>query len=177
MNKIVIKSFFNAFRIGKPMLKVWRYSGYYEDYSWDSELIDCSEVLKRNNWTIEELDKLIQTSKQEEKEKNSELYDYRFDSIETEFGKTTSALVEYPSVTNTTLMELMGILTRNCYKLEIFNALMSDGTEEYVVNLIKEPTRYHSHSEDFGDAILKSITLLSDDEDVMTEVKALFEEE
>lgn len=63
------KQFFQCFGIGKPKLKVWRYSGYYEDYSWDSEFIDCVELLERNNWTIEELDERIQTSKQEEKEK------------------------------------------------------------------------------------------------------------
>ena len=27
------KQFFDTFGIGKPKLKVWRYSGYYEDYS------------------------------------------------------------------------------------------------------------------------------------------------
>ena len=105
------KQFFDTFGIGKPKLKVWRYSGYYEDYSWDSELIDCAELLERNNLTIEELDERIQTSKQEEKEKNSELYDYRFDSVETEFGKTTKAFVDYPQITDSILLELIGILS------------------------------------------------------------------
>ena len=106
------KQFFDTFWIGKPKLKVWRYSGYYEDYSWDSELIDCAELLERNNWTIEELDERIQTSKQEEKEKNSELYDYRFDSVETEFGKTTKAFVEYPQITDRILLELILIYSQ-----------------------------------------------------------------
>lgn len=113
------KAFFNTFGIGKPKLKVWRYSGYYEDYSWDSELIDCAELLERNNWTIEELNERIQTSKQEEKEKNSELYDYRFDSIETEFGKTTKAFVEYPKITDRILLELICIANREDVYIEL----------------------------------------------------------
>lgn len=112
MTDELTKTFFDTFGVGKPKLKVWRYSGYYEDYSWDSELIDCAELLERNNWTIEELDERIQTSKQEEKEKNSELYDYRFDSVETEFGKTTKAFVEYPQITDSILLELICILTK-----------------------------------------------------------------
>lgn len=113
------KTFFDTFGIGKPKLKVWRYSGYYEDYSWDSELIDCAELLERNNWTIEELNERIQTSKQEEKEKNSELYDYRFDSIETEFGKTTKAFVEYPKITDRILLELICIANREDVYIEL----------------------------------------------------------
>lgn len=113
------KQFFDTFGIGKPKLKVWRYSGYYEDYSWDSELIDCAELLERNNWTIEELDERIQTSKQEEKEKNSELYDYRFDSVETEFGKTTKAFVEYPQITDRRLLELICIANHEDVYIEL----------------------------------------------------------
>lgn len=118
-NLFTEKTFFDTFGIGKPKLKVWRYSGYYEDYSWDSELIDCAELLERNNWTIEELNERIQTSKQEEKEKNSELYDYRFDSIETEFGKTTKAFVEYPKITDHILLELICIANREDVYIEL----------------------------------------------------------
>lgn len=41
------------------------------------------------------------------KKKNSGLYDYRFDSVETEFGKTTKAFVDYPQITDRILLELI----------------------------------------------------------------------
>ena len=150
------KQFFDTFGIGKPKLKVWHYRGYYEDYSWDSELIDCAELLERNNWTIEELNECIQTSKQEEKEKNSELYDYRFDSVETEFGKTTKAFVEYPQITDRILLELICIL-RNSYYVSGEN-----------IKVLKERV--------LRGCIKFRYNLVTNNETIKQQVQALFEE-
>lgn len=84
---------------------------------------------------------------------------------------------EYPKIADRHYLELICILTRNCYQIEIYNALTYQGINEFTINLIKEPTRYHSHSEDFKIALLKAIKMISDDEDIKTEVQAIFEEE
>lgn len=83
----------------------------------------------------------------------------------------------YPQITDRHYLELICILTRNCYQIEICNALTYQGINEFTINLIKEPTRYHSHSEDFKIALLKAIKMISDDEDIKTEVQAIFEGE
>lgn len=85
-------------------------------------------------------------------------------------------LMRKPQFTDSKLLQLISILARNCYTIEISNILTSQGTNEFVVNFIKEPTRYHSHSEDLKTALLKGLKLLKEDEDIQVEVQALFKD-
>lgn len=109
----VEKKFFDTFKLSKPVMKLWSYEGYYEDYDWVSRFEDCSALLKRNKYTIEEFNDIIQKAKAEEKEKGSDLYDYRISSVRTDVGMVEYACMMYPCVTDKTLLELICIAHSN----------------------------------------------------------------
>lgn len=81
---------------------------------------------------------------------------------------------KYPQITDSVLLKLICIITENCYSLEVYNTLTSQGTNEFMVTLIREPDRYFSHSEDLKVALLNAIKLIKDDEDIQVEVQSLF---
>ena len=105
----VEKKFFDTFKLSKPVMKLWSYEGYYEDYDWVSSFEDCSDILKRNKYTIEELNNIIQKAKAEEKEKGSDLYDYRISSVRTDIGMAEYACMMYPCITDEILLKLICI--------------------------------------------------------------------
>ena len=107
------KKFFDTFKLGKPVVKLWSYEGYYEDYDWTSRFEDCSDILKRNKYTIEELNSIIQKVKAEEKEKGSDLYDYRISSVRTDIGMAEYACMMYPCITDKILLKLICIAHSN----------------------------------------------------------------
>ena len=82
----------------------------------------------------------------------------------------------YPQITDRILLNILKVLARNCYTVEIFENFIHQNKLEFIINIIKEPTRFHSHSEDFKMALLQAVKLLKDDEDVQVEVQALFKE-
>lgn len=101
------KKFFETFNLGKPMMKLWSYEGYYEDFSWESRFESCSAILKRNNYTIEEFDNIIQKVKNEEKAKNSDLYKRNLDAVRTDVGLVEYACMMYPCISDHKLLELI----------------------------------------------------------------------
>ena len=101
------EQFFKAFGIGKPVIKKWYYDGYYEDFSWQSEEVDCTELLKYFDNSIDKLNKRIQELKKD-KEKNK--YDVSTDSVSTEFGRMSGAYIDYPKITDRILLELYVLL-------------------------------------------------------------------
>lgn len=107
------KKFFDIYKLSKPVMKVWSYEGYYEDFSWESRFEDCSDILKRNKYTIEEFNDIIQNAKAEEKEKGSDLYDYRTSSVQTNAGRLEYACMMYPCITDKVLLELICIAHSN----------------------------------------------------------------
>ena len=103
------KKFFDTYKLSKPIMKVWSYEGYYEDYDWVSRFEDCSDILKRNKYTIEEFNEIIQKAKAEEKEKGSDLYDYRISAVRTDVGMVEYACMMYPCITDKILLNLICI--------------------------------------------------------------------
>lgn len=110
------KEFFDAYGIGKPVIKKWSYEGYYEDYSWCSRLEDCSKILERNNWTIKELDEKIQEIKNEayekyKKDEDDNSYDRYTDSVMTrDLGRVSCAFMQYPQITDPMYLRLICLL-------------------------------------------------------------------
>ena len=110
------KEFFDAYGIGKPVIKKWSYEGYYEDYSWCSRLENCSKILERNNWTIEDLDKKIQEIKDEayekyKKDEDDDTYDRYTDSVMTrDLGRISGAFMQYPRITDAMYLRLICLL-------------------------------------------------------------------
>ena len=62
-NTEIEQEFFEAFNIGKPVIRKWCYEGYYEDFSWESSEEDCTELLKYFDNSIDKLDDRIQQMK------------------------------------------------------------------------------------------------------------------
>lgn len=122
------EEFFELADLRKPMVKKWYYEGYYEDFSWTYHWEDCSEVLKRNNITLEEYNKRIQDAKKKAKELDrkdkSHIYDYFTDSVETNSGRIGRAEWHYPIINNKILLNLLCLLSSDVYQkieLSVYN--------------------------------------------------------
>lgn len=48
------EKFFKVTGLAEPVVKKWYYEGYYEDFSWNFRYENCSKVLEKNNFTLEE---------------------------------------------------------------------------------------------------------------------------
>ena len=131
------EEFFELADLRKPMVKKWYYEGYYEDFSWNSHWEDCSGILKRENITLEEYNKIIQDAKKKakklDKKEKSSIYDYFTDSVATNAGRIGRAEWHYPDITDKRLINMLCILSSKIYQLIELNVENREELEYYVL--------------------------------------------
>ena len=131
------EKFFKVTGLAEPVVKKWYYEGYYEDFSWNFRYENCSKVLEKNNFTLEEYNKRIQDAKEEakklDKKNKSEIYHYFTDSVDTPTGRISRACWIYPNISNKILLNLLCLLSSKVYqsiKLSVDNI---DELKEFVL--------------------------------------------
>jgi len=108
------KEFFDAYGLGKPVIKCWSYEGYYEDFSWEYRYEDCNKILKSEGVTLEQFNNRLQKMKEDEKQLKDGTYDIGTDSIRTaDLGRVSGAFMNYPSITDKKLLKLICVLHNN----------------------------------------------------------------
>ena len=108
------KEFFDSYDLGKPVVTLWSYEGYYEDFSWEYRYEDCSKILKSEGVTLEQFNDRIQKMKEDEKQLKDGTYDRGTDSIRTsDLGRVSGAFMNYPSITDNKLLKLICVLHNN----------------------------------------------------------------
>ena len=102
------EKFFRVTGLAEPVVKKWYYEGYYEDFSWNLRYENCSKILEKNNFTLEEYNNKIQKAKEKakklDKKNKSEIYHYLTDSVDTPTGRISRACWMYPFITNKILL-------------------------------------------------------------------------
>ena len=162
------EKFFRVVGLAEPVVKKWYYEGYYEDFSWNFRYENCSKILEKNNFTLEEYNNKIQKAKEKakklDKKNKSEIYNYFTDSVDTPTGRISRACWIYPSVTDKILLELICLLSSKVYqviKLSVYNV---DELKEFIL-------------QEFIDVLNSKYTKETKKKKIVQRIRSIFEKE
>lgn len=162
------EKFFRVVGLAEPVVKKWYYEGYYEDFSWNFRYENCSKILEKNNFTLEEYNNKIQKAKEKakklDKKNKSEIYNYFTDSVDTPTGRISRACWMYPFITNKILLELICLLSSKVYqviKLSVYNV---DELKEFIL-------------QEFIDVLNSKYTKETKKKKIVQRIRSIFEKE
>lgn len=162
------EKFFRVVGLAEPVVKKWYYEGYYEDFSWNFRYENCSKILEKNNFTLEEYNNKIQKAKEKakklDKKNKSEIYHYLTDSVDTPTGRISRACWMYPFITNKILLELICLLSSKVYqviKLSVYNV---DELKEFIL-------------QEFIDVLNSKYTKETKKKKIVQRIRSIFEKE